>query len=523
MRSRRLLVGVTVTVTLLAAGGCRGAGAATPVAAPADHVLRVSFLQDPGQPPDPDIFYAGQGLLLTTNTYEGLLRYKTGDAQPELAPSLATSWTVSPDNTTFTFELRKGVTFHDGTPFTSAAVKASFDRRLAVNQGPAYMVAGVASVAAADDSHVTITLKEPNSAFLGYLASAYGPRMMSPTALKEHAGSDNAQAWLLTHDVGTGPYQLTDAVVGSHYALKAYDGYWGAKPYFTSVDIPVHADVSTQQVLFDKGDLAVVMHDLSSSAIQSYLKKSTVVTYSLPTMMSNFLFVNPTRAFLTTPANRTSLLRAVDVDMIYKQVYANRATVATQAYPAHMMPDGQAPQSFPHDAAALQQLVSSLPAAQKSITIGYDSSSADHQLVANLISAQLGALGLTVTVQGYPTGELYGWASDAKTAPDLLLYAGWPDAASPYTWLHIAADPDGGLNFLHCSTPGISSLLAHGLTTGAQSDFDQAGQQAAATGCWRNLVNQNDFMVAQPWLKGVEQSHDIAAPNALYVANLSVG
>ena len=523
MSIRRVLIGLTVAATLLAAAGCRSSANAAPVAAPTDHVLRVSFLQDPGQPPDPDIFYAGQGLLLTTNTYEGLLQYKTGSAQPELAPSLATSWTASPDNTTFTFVLRSGVTFHDGTPFTSAAVKASFDRRLAVNQGPAYMVAGVSSVTASDDTHVTIQLNAPNSAFLGYLASAYGPRMMSPTALKEHAGSDNAQTWLLTHDIGTGPYQLTDAVVGSHYALKAYDGYWGPKPYFTSVDIPVHADLSTQQVLFDKGDLAVIMHDLSSSAIQSYLKKSTVKTYSLPTMMSNFLFVNPTKAFLTTPANRTALLQAVDVDMIYKQVYANRATIATQAYPAHMMPDGQAPADLHQRQRGAQATGRALPADQKNITIGYDSSSADHQLVANLLSAQLAALGLTAKVQGYPTGELYGWASDAKTAPDLLLYAGWPDAASPYTWLHIAADPDGGLNFLHCSTPDISNLLAHGLITGQQSDFDQAGKQAAATGCWRNLVNQDDFMVAQPWLKGVEQSHIVAAPNSLYVANLSVG
>ncbi len=61
--------------------------------------------------------------------------------------SLATKWSASPDNKTFTLTLRDGVNFHDGTPFTSAAVKPSFDRRLAVNQGPAYMVSDVASVA----------------------------------------------------------------------------------------------------------------------------------------------------------------------------------------------------------------------------------------------------------------------------------------------------------------------------------------------------------------------------------------
>src|SRR6202022_1838316 len=109
------------------AAACGGSGStvvkATP---PADKVLHLSFLQDPGQPPDPDVYYAGQGLLLTTNTYEGLLGYAPGTAQPKIVPALAESWTASKDNTTFTFKLRQGVLFHDGTPFTSAAIKASF-------------------------------------------------------------------------------------------------------------------------------------------------------------------------------------------------------------------------------------------------------------------------------------------------------------------------------------------------------------------------------------------------------------
>src|ERR1700712_5269314 len=180
----------TVLATALALSACGGGSSKSTggsggktAAAPSDHTLHLSFLQDPGQPPDPDIYYAGQGLILTTNTYEGLLSYKGGTATPTLEPSLATSWTASPDNKTFTFVLRKGVTFHDGTPFTSAAIKPSFDRRLNVNQGPAYMVSDVASVVPDGDYKVTVTLKESNSAFLSYLAAAYGPKMMSPTGL----------------------------------------------------------------------------------------------------------------------------------------------------------------------------------------------------------------------------------------------------------------------------------------------------------------------------------------------------
>jgi peptide/nickel transport system substrate-binding protein len=486
-------------------------------------VLHLSFLEDPGQPPDPDIYYAGQGLILTTNTYEGLLTYKGGTATPTLEPSLATSWTASPDNKVFTFKLRQGVTFHDGTPFTSAAIKASFDRRAAVNQGPAYMVSDVASVTTQGDYAATITLKSSNSAFLTYLAAAYGPKMMSPTGLAAHKGKDNDQTYLLTHDLGTGPYTLTDAEVGSKYALAAYDKYWGAKPYFTTVDLPVITDTSSQQLQFNNGQLALILHDLPSSAVKSYLSNKKFNSYTLPTMISEYLYANPTKGFLSKESNRQALLKAINVDQIVQQAYFGRGTKATQVYPANMMPLQYAKQAISYDTSALKTAVSSAPGSEKTITIGYDSSQPDNQIVSNLISAELAPLGLTVKVQSYPTSQIFGWISDPKGAPDLLATLGWPDAPSPYTWGHISFDADGGLNYLHCSSPTTTKQLATALASGKPGDFSDAAISAFDTGCWLNMVNVTDFMVAQPWLKGVEAAHIVSNPNTLMLAKLSVG
>ncbi len=111
----------------------------------------------------------------------------------------------------------------------------------------------------------------------------------------------------------------------------------------------------------------------------------------------------------------------------------------------------------------------------------------------------------------------------AKGAPDVLLDAGWPDASPPYMWAHISWDASGGLNYLHCSAAAITSELPAGLQTGSTQVFSSAGALAVATGCWDNLVNQDDFMVAQPWLKGVAQAHVVAAPNTLSIAKLSAG
>ncbi|WP_445170446.1 ABC transporter substrate-binding protein [Mycolicibacterium sp. Dal123E01] len=519
-----LALGATAALALTACGGSNSGGGGTPNAAPTDKVLHLSFLQDPGQPPDPDIYYAGQGLLLTTNTYEGLLQYKAGSAKPELEPLLATEWTASPDNKVFNFKLRQGVKFHDGTPFTAAAVKASFDRRVAVNQGPAYMATDVESVATQGDYDVTVTLKAPNSAFLDYLACPYGPRMLSPEGLTKNGGTDNAQGYLTNHDLGTGPYTLTAAEVGSKYELTAFGDYWGTKPYFEKVELPVITDVSAQQLQFNNGQVAAILHDLPSSAVGQYLNDTKYSHYSLPTMMSNYVYINPKKGMMTDAKNRNAVMQAIDVDELVKQTYFGRGKKAEQIYPPNVLAPDLAKQNITRDPSVLTALAAGLPADQKSVTIGYDSSNPDNQLISNLVQTQLAAAGLNAKVQAYPTSEIYGWVGgDGQAAPEIMTYLGWPDAPSPYTWGHISWDADGGLNFFGCSSPEVAAALAKGLPTGSAADFATAGDEAVKTGCWLNIADVDDFMVAQPWLKGVEQAHVVTNPNSLRLAALSVG
>ena len=526
---RRALRGLTLpavlALALTACGGGSGGGSKADVTstAPTDKVLRLSFLQDPGQPPDPDIYYSGQGLLLTQNLYEGLLGYQLGADSPKLVGALATDWKASSDNKTYTLTLREGVTFHDGTPFTSAAVKPSFERRTAVNQGPAYMVSDVAEVATPSPTKVVITLKAPNSAFLDYLASPYGPKMFSPTALKEHGGKDDAQSWLQTHDIGTGPYTLTDAKTGSHYEMKAYDKWWGGSPYFQTVDLPVISDLSTQQLLLNKGQLHGILHDLNAPAVKSYLGNSGVATWSLPAFITEQAYVNPNSGIMKSKDVRLAFQKSLDIPTLAKQVFEGRGEIATGNYPKGLLPADKDVQTVTSDPAALQAVVASLPPGERTVTFGYDTSQPDDQQLANLVSAKLQGLGITAKVQGYPTSQVFGWVSDLKGAPDVMFSSFWPDAADPYTSAHILYAPDGGLNYLHCSDPEITKTLPGALETGDEAAYAKIGEQAQATGCWTNLVYRDDFMVTQTWLKGVDAAHDIAAPMSLHIDKLSVG
>ncbi len=530
-----LAVPVSLSLVLSACGGSSSskdvantsaaAGSTTSgAAAPTSTTLHLSFLQDPGQPPDPDIYYAGQGLLLTQNLYEGLLSYKLGDAKAELAPGLATAWKASADSKTFTFTLRTGVTFHDGTAFDSSAVKASFDRRLAVNQGPAYMVSDVASIATPSKTEVVITLKDSNTAFLDYLACPYSPKMMSPTALAANKGDDNDQKYLLTHDVGTGPYMLTDAKVGQSYQMKAYPGWWGPKVFFQTVEMPVVSDLSTQEEQFNKGDLAAILHDLNAPAVKDYLKKASIKTYSLPSFLTEQVYVNPTHGMMKTLTGRQAFQSALDIKSLQAAVFAGRSDLATGIYPEGLVPGDT--QNVTADPSKIQAYAKAAAAEDKAITLGYDTSQPDDQQLANLVSAKLQAYGITAKVQGYPTADVFGWIgpkSSLAKAPDVLFTSFWPDAANPYTEAHIEFAEDGGLNYLHCSDPTITAALPGALASGDTAAFVKIGAAAVATGCWTNIVWRKDFMVAQPWLKGVEAAHDIAAPFSLHIAALSAG
>ena len=103
------------------------------------------------------------------------------------------------------------------------------------------------------------------------------------------------------------------------------------------MEIPVITDVSAQQLQFNNGQVAAILHDLPSSAVQSYLDNKSFANYSLPTMMSNFLYVNPHKGMMTDAKNRTAVLQAIDVDELVKQTYFGRGKIAEQIYPPNMM------------------------------------------------------------------------------------------------------------------------------------------------------------------------------------------
>ncbi|WP_429419950.1 ABC transporter substrate-binding protein [Nocardia sp. GAS34] len=474
-------------------------------------MLTVGLLGDIGQPPDPDIYYANNGNAIMLNVYEGLVQYQNNTDQVKIAPRLAESWTVSPDNTVYTFHLRHGVTFHDGTPFTAAAIKASFQRRAAVKGGAAYMVSGVTNVQTPDDYTAIVTLDQPNAAFLSYLASPYGPKMESPTGLQKYAGADNAQKYLETHDLGTGPYQLTSAVAGTKYVLTQYPGYWGPKSPFTTVDLPVYNDAAQLQLALDNGDVAAVAGALPSASLSHYQSNPHVTNYFLPTLQASLLTLNPSGHFFGTQKARMAFLQSVDQQKLVQQVLGKRSTAATSLYANATIPDGSDKQNITHDPSVLAAYAKSLPPGT-AMTIGYANGNPDAQNIAELLVAQMQTDGIKATAQGYDTATVFSWPQNPAKGPDAFVDGNnGPDGGDPYMWGHVFWDKSGGINYFSCDVPEVDAELNQAVKSDDMKLYAQAGERYSANGCFMNLSYNRDWVVAMNWLSGVAESQNLSA------------
>jgi peptide/nickel transport system substrate-binding protein len=153
--------------------------------------------------------------VVYANVFEGLTRFGPDGS---VNPGLAESWTVSEDGTTYTFTLRAGVTFHDGSAMTAEDVVFSLDRARAegsTNAQPG-LFANIVSVEAADDLTVVVTLDGPDGAFP--FDMAWGDAVIvAPESAETNA----------TNPIGTGPFRFANWVQGDRVELVRNDAYWG--------------------------------------------------------------------------------------------------------------------------------------------------------------------------------------------------------------------------------------------------------------------------------------------------------
>ena len=174
------------------------------------------------------------------NLYEGLVK-PTSDGG--FIPAVASDYTISDDAKTYTFTLRDGVTFHDGTPVTIEDVKYSIDRYAEIQGESSAFSSLVDSVEVQDDKTLVVNLKESYSEFLPMMTIA-----IIPKSNEDPAGNP----------IGTGPFKYVSYTPGQNLELEKYDGYWQeGVPSLDSVEFKFIADVDTAFVELQAGTIDI--------------------------------------------------------------------------------------------------------------------------------------------------------------------------------------------------------------------------------------------------------------------------
>jgi peptide/nickel transport system substrate-binding protein len=194
--------------------------------------------------------------IIATKIYQSLLEYEGPGLNP--VPSLAESWTVSPDRLTYTFNLRQGVTWHDGQPFTSEDVKFSIENVVVPNhsRGRTYF-GNLDAIETPDSKTVIFKLKKPVPYFLRAFQPSESPIMPKHGFTSEEiAAGKIREAKIMQNPIGTGPYKLKEWKKGSYVILERNPNYWKqGKPYLDQIVLRVLPDGAARAIAVEKGEV----------------------------------------------------------------------------------------------------------------------------------------------------------------------------------------------------------------------------------------------------------------------------
>jgi ABC-type transport system substrate-binding protein len=251
--------------------------------------------------------------------HENLVRF---DAKLNLVPGLAEKWEQAKDGMSWTFNLRKGVKFHDGTPFNAEAAKYFFDRMIGPEKpSRAGLYAPlVESTVVVDEHTVKVNMKAPFAFLLNNIAhSASG--IVSPTGHKA-LGKDIARK-----PVGTGPFKFVEWVHGDHVTLARNDDYWGGKPKLDKIIIKTVKEESARVMMLMSGDAQLAVR-LPSEDIPRLEKDAAIQLDATETLRVLYIGFNVAKKPFSDERVRQAFNLAVDRESIVKNIYQGRALVA---------------------------------------------------------------------------------------------------------------------------------------------------------------------------------------------------
>jgi len=329
----------------------------------------------------------GESIRVITQVFETLVFLKAGTTEPE--PGLAESWEASPDGKEWTFQLKEGVSFHDGTPFNAAAVCANFDRWYNFSgplQNPSatyywqVVFGGFAktdpksgapaeslysSCEAVDEATAKLTLTKPSATFIPALAQqAFS--IASPDALKKYEADKGTVdkdgifqptgTFGTEHPIGTGPFEFVSWKRNDRLTLKRYEDYWGEKAKIDELIIRPIADNAARLQALQTGEIQG--YDLvEPQDIETIEGDENLQVFDRPAFNVAYVGFNISLPPLDNQKVRQAVAHGLDRQAVVDNFYAGRAELATQFMPPEVVGHSDGVTEYEYDPEKAKQIL----------------------------------------------------------------------------------------------------------------------------------------------------------------------
>ncbi len=492
---RKLLLTLVCTALTIALGACSGDKAGEN-----SSQITIGIPQDIEDSLDPHKAVAAGTEEVLFNLYEGLVK---PDSSGELQPAVASGYSISEDALTYTFTLREGVQFHDGSLVTAQDVKYSIDRCADTTNGEPLVAAysHIKSVNIVDEKTVEVVLDSPDTDFLPYMTEA-----ILPASNEDPAGTP----------IGTGPYKFVSRTPQQNFVMERFEDYWGEPANIRHVTFKVCANTDS------------IVMDLQGGSIDMFARLTTTQAAQLGeqyqilegTMnLVQAMYLNNGAAPFDNELVRQALCYAVDPQEVMDMISDGKGTeIGSSMFPAfekYYMPELN--ERYNRDVEKAKELLAQAGYPDGfSFTLTVPSNYQPHVDTAQVIAEQLKEVGVDAQIN---LVEWESWLSDVYAGRNYQATVVGVDASAltPSSLLSRFVS-DASNNFINYNNPDYDAAYAKAMAT-----TDDAQRTEAIRECERILTESaaNVYIQDLPELVALNKRYTGFEFYPLYVMDVS--